>query len=60
MEVTWQVYGVLMYFNRNADQCYDQVGWFVIVMVLFLLLGALKVFLLVIVSGIMCFMCLNS
>ena len=60
MEVSWQIYGVILYFNRNPDQCYEQVGWFVIVMILFLLLGALKVVLLVIVFGIMCAICLGS
>ena len=60
MEVSWQVYGVIIYFNRNADQCYDQVGWFVIVMAIFLLLGAFKVVLLSIVFGIMVFMCIGS
>ena len=60
MEVFWQVYGVMIYFNRNADQCYEQVGWFVIIMVLFLLLGAFKVLLISIVFGIMVFMCIGS
>ena len=60
MEVSWQVYGVMLYFNRNADSCYEQVGWFVIVMALFLLLGAFKVILLTIVFGIMVFMWFSS
>ena len=60
LEVFWQVYGVMIYFNRNADQCYEQVGWFVIIMVLFLLLGAFKVLLISIVFGIMVFMCIGS
>ena len=48
IEISWQIYGATIYFSDRAYQCKEQNGFFMIFMGIFLIIGCIKVFLLLI------------
>lgn len=52
-EALWVFYGITLYYSDAAQGCSDENRGFVIIMVMFLILGVLKLVLFLVVLGIM-------
>lgn len=59
-ELSWQVYGVTLYFSKESDGCSDENAGFMIVMALFLVLAAIKLIVILAVIGILFAHCIAS
>ena len=59
-ESFWLIYGIIMFVSVHEENCSDKNQFEVILMALFLLIGALKLVLLVIVCFIYCYMKISS
>merc|ERR1712060_469363 len=59
-EGSWLIYGMTLYFSSESDGCSDENQGFMIVMLLFLIIGALKLILIVVVICILISIAVNS
>ena len=59
-ELAWQVYGVTLYFSKASDGCSEENAGFMIVMVLFLVLAAIKLLVIIGVIAILIYTCIAN
>ena len=59
-EVSWQIYGATLYFSKQADGCSSENSGLMVVFVLFLILGAFKLILVLVVLGILAFVAVSD